>query len=69
MKQIVSDVKNLYRTFSNWFVSALANRRTVMRTMAGDSRNLLQTWIDSDGNCMVFSCHLLQFAQKILENC
>ena len=39
----------MYRPFSNCFVSALAKSRAasrLVRTMAGDNRNLLQTWLD-----------------------
>ncbi len=40
---------NNFRNFSNCLVSALAKSRAasrLVRTMAGDSRNMLQTWLD-----------------------
>ena len=46
-----------YRPVSNCLVSALAKSRAagrLMRTMAGESRNLQQTWLDSSGNLVVY---------------
>jgi hypothetical protein len=63
---------NFYRPFSNCFVSALAKSRAagrLVRTMAGDSRNLLQNWLNSTRRPRICWKILLKtrFYQKSIE--
>jgi hypothetical protein len=58
-----------YRPFSNYLVSALAKSRAairLVRTMAGDSRNLQQTWLDTASNSGCLHVFYCSFAQTVV---